>query len=531
MVSRNLGGHRPGQGARPGRALGAIPALGIVMTVVGGGVCAGDLRAAAETSASARVDREVCMGLLTTCARVGERVACWGDNTQHQITASDEPQIERPRLLPEVSKARALRCGGFETCVLTSAGVVECWGVRPGAETVSLPRPARELRMHASGGCVKLDDGRVGCWRRPAPTGTRDFVEIDGAVGFAPPFEPTGGHDQVCVARSGPAAPTCFDAVSPAHLCAVRGETISCSGAASHGQLGAGPSYLHAAPVMVPELSDAVHVEASTTEVCATRRAGGNICWGQEVGTNGRIERTSFAPRAAPLGPLHAGPGPLAGLGVKTRQVATDRQCGVDVARRLVCAIRSSTSTRPGAAHLWKAPSKARFASAAGLTYDQERPVACGRIEGGASPVSASMTGRRERRSRRARSIPSPVSSRSKRAVSATKASPAHATPPGSCLAGVTAASASSARRPPKTAFKPFASPTFRPRRSSPWAAPSHAPSWPTGTSGAGEAIVTARPRRAHPARRPPPPGDLAGEIEIGQGFDWGLRWLTHFVL
>jgi hypothetical protein len=347
-------------------------ALRIGVVALAAGVLAPGPRARAAT-------REVCMGDLHTCARVGDQVACWGDNVQHQITAGDEPQIERPRLLPEVAGAREVRCGSFETCVLKASGDVHCWGARPGVESLHLPRPARELRLHARGGCVQLDDGRVGCWQRPAPSGTRTFVEIEGGVSFAPP----SGRDEVCVNRAGGAAPLCFAGASPAHACASQGETIACKGAASHGQLGAGPSYIHALPVMVPGLTDATALEASTSEACAARRAGVRVCWGQHVGPDGRVERASFAPHEAPRNALGAGPGPLAGLGVKTRQLATDQRCGVDGARRLVCGIRSVTSTRPGAAHLWTAPSKERFAAAAALTYDRQRPVACGRTEGG----------------------------------------------------------------------------------------------------------------------------------------------------
>jgi Regulator of Chromosome Condensation (RCC1) repeat protein len=123
-------------------------------------------RVAASSNAA---PAELCVGSGHSCMRSSDgRVACWGDNSEHQVSTSDESQLERPRWVAELPLAASLRCGGAETCVRTPAGDVYCLGGEEGVEKLELGEAAVDLAESASGGCAALRDGRVMCWQQPA---------------------------------------------------------------------------------------------------------------------------------------------------------------------------------------------------------------------------------------------------------------------------------------------------------------------------------------------------------------------------
>ena len=148
------------------------------------------------------------------------------------------------------------------------------------------------------------------------------------------------------------------------------------------GQLGNGPSYIHPNPVMVPDLPDATQIEASRGRVCAIRRSGVRVCWGH-ISTPDGLSTVSFAPREVPPDVGRVAYNPLASRGVKTKQMATDDECGVSKDSRLFCALYFIGSNRRSFAGLWKAPSREKFASAAAMTYYRPGGTACGLTESG----------------------------------------------------------------------------------------------------------------------------------------------------
>jgi hypothetical protein len=481
------------------------------------------------------VPDEICVGQFHTCARRGETIACWGDNSGHQIAASAQPQFDTPRLVSEFPAAAGLRCGAFETCALTAQGTVHCLGGPAHAEVLALGQPARDVILNWGGGCALLRDGSVRCWSRPAA----DTGEADGgpirmlrvvttptdAIGFAPaPATATavcvdraskppacwsgGGTDAMvatnpalvgasglvmarasgaplcawfrngrvacaepgvsglggapmavpdewraqrltapwdggfcgrgtapslalhCVGDETPlrtAAPTSATAlaIGDLHACAIADGAIRCWGSASRGQLGAGGSYLHARPVRVPGVTDAVQFDASTVQACALRRTGAAVCWGQSLDESAKLE-SRFAPRAVELPsdtqalsaaglssrdrgrvqpmcvrrtaskgwtclsshgwqPTHGPEAPADSLpGVKLRQLSRDGRCGIDTQGHLVCAQASAVGTT----HARAAPptpiaSRQRFVEAASGLFDGPHAAVCGRtVEG-----------------------------------------------------------------------------------------------------------------------------------------------------
>jgi hypothetical protein len=234
---------------------------------------AADTPPAKPPAAARPVASEICVGLAHTCARtLAGEVACWGDNEDHQIATTDEPQIETPRVVHEFPASTALRCGARETCVQTRAGEVYCMGGAPVMEKLALPAPARDLVLHAGGGCALLADGRVMCWslpeRAPATGAASDpkhprvpweAVPLRGATAFA---RGSSLAQAVCVARA--PVPLCLRELS-------RGENASAlpmsSGLAS------------ASALLVPSYD--------ATVLCGLLAKDGLRCDGQDVGKRG----------------------------------------------------------------------------------------------------------------------------------------------------------------------------------------------------------------------------------------------------
>ena len=148
---------------------------------------------------------EVCAGDFHSCARAGSAVACWGENSWHQVAPTDEPQVEVPRVVTAFAPARSLRCSRQGTCILTLQGDVQCIGGGASiSDHVALPAPAKELTLHEFGACAILRDSRVFCWSRmESPV---EVTAANGASGFA-----LAGLDPntVCTLQ-GKAAPVCI---------------------------------------------------------------------------------------------------------------------------------------------------------------------------------------------------------------------------------------------------------------------------------------------------------------------------------
>jgi hypothetical protein len=178
------------------------------------GACRRPHEGAPQPAAEAAVPRhaavEICVGTSHSCARAGDgSVACWGDNTSHQIALSDDAQFDAPHLVDALPRAVVLRCGSVATCVLDAGGDIHCIG---GGDTTVLhlhpPAPARDLVPTSFALCARLATGAIVCWDGPEGTPPMSVAAATGATGFA-----TAAFDarRVCV-MTGERAPVCFDA-------------------------------------------------------------------------------------------------------------------------------------------------------------------------------------------------------------------------------------------------------------------------------------------------------------------------------
>lgn len=295
---------------------------------------------------------DVCVGSEHSCAiRPDGRVYCWGDNLRHQVAPEELAQTSVPMPVLGLPAARRLVCSADESCVLSTADEVWCWGFTAGfaAPTrspirIPLSPGVRDFALTRWGGCAAFSDGKVRCYA----AGSFSEVEAPG-IADATAFVPAE-QDRLCVARTarpaicftaaprnapkaradasppGPGEPIVFSrveevaspptlppAVAPPgtprlailrssadHACGldVAGD-VHCWGSASAGQLGDRGAYVHA-PERVPGLDDAVSLAVGEGGACAARGSGSLLCWGRLVDADPPLPPRAVAP------PFHA---------------------------------------------------------------------------------------------------------------------------------------------------------------------------------------------------------------------------------
>jgi len=312
--------------------------------------------------AAADAVEDVCVGKTHSCALARDgRVACWGDNAVHQVSAADVPQLDAPQWISDFPPASRLRCAPDATCVQTRTGTIQCQGLRyhdttrvnrsdklPDAYAqIALPRPARDFVATSGGGCAILDNRALWCWSSENPERPFPAPGVSDAVSFAvsagnnqlacvtraerePACVRFGGRDprnlragfpvevqplsqladakQLLLADSGESlrkavpAGTSNLALSSGHACAIANGRVLCWGDATHGELGDGTRYQHGAE-SVPGIADATAIAAEGGSMCASRTSDRLTCWGRapqgvELGKTGFADVVIRAPTA-----------------------------------------------------------------------------------------------------------------------------------------------------------------------------------------------------------------------------------------
>ena len=140
------------------------------------GDLAGDpVRAPAPTRALDPAAQDLALGEDVSCARVADRVACWGLIGRRGDGATELPAA--PVEVKGIADARQLEVGYETACALRASGRVACWGARDIAhlpdgkpvidfEPAELPGvdDAIEIAMSSDTMCARRSSGGTTCW-------------------------------------------------------------------------------------------------------------------------------------------------------------------------------------------------------------------------------------------------------------------------------------------------------------------------------------------------------------------------------
>lgn len=230
---------------------------------------------------------ELTAGPQHSCARdAGGQIYCWGDGSAGQLggAASSAAALKLP-----VADAVRVAAGGLLTCAARRSGKVTCWGERwIGDPHLSRPTaPVAPTEQYGADGISALAaGGAIGCGH-----GASGALECwswggdgDQTRAFQPDFEPL-------LVRA--------VAIGTAHICAVRRDGhVVCWGDDSLGQSGDGGNHDGTRARLVPGISDARAISAGRLSSCVVHADAGVSCWGWNTG--GQLGAGSEPERAEP---------------------------------------------------------------------------------------------------------------------------------------------------------------------------------------------------------------------------------------
>jgi Regulator of chromosome condensation (RCC1) repeat len=259
----------------------------------------------------------VSEGVLSTCAVHSGALKCWGYNGYGDLGSStfiglnSALPIDVTGLTSGV--ANLSNTGGYEGCVLTTAGAVECWGwqaygnMRGPWVVKGLPAIA-SVSAGDVWNCAVTTAGAVMCWLIGYPNGLNggypywvptvvpgleSGMASVSASGYAPCAVTTAGGVKCWGENGGGGATNTQDVVGLTlgvtavatgaySACALLVEGgVRCWGGNYYGVLGNSSGESSAVPVDVYGLSSGVvSITVGTFHACALTTAGGVKCWG-----------------------------------------------------------------------------------------------------------------------------------------------------------------------------------------------------------------------------------------------------------
>jgi len=251
---------------------------------LGNGTKQGSLTPAGVSGLSSGV-LHVAAGGLHTCAVLSSgAVKCWGDNATGDLgdgtTVSSLTPVDVKGLS---SGASAVALGFGHTCALTSQGAVQCWGLNQYGElgdgtTSKLPvKVPVDVKGLSSGvvalvanslhSCVLTSAGAVQCWGH----------NVDGELG-----DGSFNDSSVPVDVKGLSSGVLAIGAGTGHTCAVTaGGGVKCWGGNAFGQLGDSSTSKSPIPLDVVGLSSGVvTVALGFDHTCAALATGAVKCWG-----------------------------------------------------------------------------------------------------------------------------------------------------------------------------------------------------------------------------------------------------------
>jgi alpha-tubulin suppressor-like RCC1 family protein len=227
----------------------------------------------------------ITTGEVDTCAVTSAGGAkCWGYNEYGELgDGTTGPETDEPEEVSGLtSGVAAISAGEFHTCAVTSAGGATCWGGNEGGDLGDGTERNRTtpvdvsglssgvVAISAGGGqtCALTTAGGVECWGQNDSGQLGDGTTTDRTT----PVDVTGLASGVVAISTG-----------QNHTCALTSAGgVKCWGNGEHGQLGDGTETNKTTPVDVSGLSSGVTaISAGYDYTCALTSAGGAKCWGQ----------------------------------------------------------------------------------------------------------------------------------------------------------------------------------------------------------------------------------------------------------
>lgn len=275
-------------------------------------------------------------GYLHTC-RVTDAggVQCWGDNGFGQLGDGTRTDRATPVNVVGLNESVVeLSAGGYQTCAVTSAGAVKCWGANDlgqlgDGSTTSSPVPVAVVglgagvRSIASGyehTCVVTTGGAVKCW------GANESGQLgdDSTTNRLTPVDVQGLASDVRAATAG-------GDYGGGQTCALKTNgSVACWGSNRSGQLGDGTTTSQSTPVAVTTLAAGVEaISAGDEHVCALTVGGEVQCWGENL--FGQLGNGS------PGGQVTPTPVPGLGSGVRALSSGGLHTCVITNASGVLC--------------------------------------------------------------------------------------------------------------------------------------------------------------------------------------------------
>jgi alpha-tubulin suppressor-like RCC1 family protein len=252
----------------------------------------------------------VAAGEWHACAiRATGQVACWGSGSRGGLgNGATFGNVATPTNIAGLTEVVALWAGAQRTCARRRSGQVLCWGrndfgmLGDGTTVdrlVPTPTPALDGVLELAFGedftCGRFADARVRCWGYNG-WGSLGNGRLDSYPNPMPTLVP-GVSDVVQIAAGGGTA--CAREASGRLLC---------WGIGMNGEIGDGLRSARSSPAVVPGVPDAVLVDVAFaqsagslvgTSVCALRRTGRLLCWGE--GDNAQLGNGARADTALPV--------------------------------------------------------------------------------------------------------------------------------------------------------------------------------------------------------------------------------------
>jgi alpha-tubulin suppressor-like RCC1 family protein len=268
-----------------------------------------------------------------SCAMIeGQGVQCWGANNVDQLgqNTSVVSYIPVPVALLSSGVAK-IDTGITQSCALTTAGGVKCWGnnilggVGDGTflradspvDVVGLTSGVTAISVGGSHACALTSAGGVKCWGN----------NTDGQLGDGSAADRSGVPVDVSGLTSGVAA----IGVGTSYSCAVLSTgALKCWGLNTSGQLGDNSTVSKRTPTDVSGLAGGVAaVAAGTIHTCALMTSGGVQCWG--MNNFGFVGDGTTTQRLVPT--------QVSGLtsGVTQISAGTNQTCAIAGAGTLLC--------------------------------------------------------------------------------------------------------------------------------------------------------------------------------------------------